>query len=142
MPSSPLHPCSWPGGCPELLPRGRSRCDLHALAAEQQRGSATARGYDYHWSSVFRPAFIARLLALGIAPVCGAALPDGPRMLDSQCRADGIENARHLHLDHDPPLRPEERTHRRTVEDPRRVGLLCRTCHNRKTQREQRAELV
>ena len=63
-------------------------------------------------------------------------------MADSECRAKGVLNANLLHLDHDPPLRPEERSHRATVEDPMRVGFLCRHCHAKKTQREQQAWLV
>jgi hypothetical protein len=135
MPSALLRPCSEPGGCPELVESGR--CAQHARAAERFRGTATSRGYDSHWSKVFRPSFIQHLIAAGIVPVCGAALPGGPRMLDSRCRAQGVLNDRYLHLDHDPPLRDDERADRRKVENPLRCGLLCRSCHSAKTLREQ-----
>jgi hypothetical protein len=58
-------------------------------------------------------------------------------MADSRCRADGFQNWRNLHVDHDPPLRDEERQHRHLVEDFMRVGLLCASCHATKTNREQ-----
>jgi hypothetical protein len=134
MPSALLRPCS-ETGCPELVESGA--CALHRGDAERYRGTATSRGYDAHWSKVFRPWFIQHLIAVGIAPVCGAALPGGPGMADSQCRAQGVLNDRQLHLDHDPPLRDAERRDRRAVEDRFRVGLLCRSCHSAKTLREQ-----
>lgn len=33
-------------GCPELLPKGRTRCATHARALDHARGSRQARGYD------------------------------------------------------------------------------------------------
>lgn len=138
MPSAPRRPCPGDGGlCGELVERGR--CDKHALVVEQQRGTATERGYDSYWSKVFRPWFRQRLIAADIAPACGAALPGGPSMGDSQCKAEGYLNAINLHLDHDPPLRDDERADRRTVCDELRVGFLCASCHSRKTRREQDA---
>jgi hypothetical protein len=134
MPSALLRPC--PAiGCPELVVSGR--CAQHRGLTERYRGTAASRGYDAHWSTVFRPWFIQHLIAAGIAPVCGAALPGGPGMADSRCAAQGRLNDRQLHLDHDPPLRDDERRDRRAVEDPLRVGLLCRSCHSAKTLREQ-----
>ena len=44
-----LRPCSRPG-CPELVQSGK--CPKHARQAEQQRGSASARGYDSAWERV------------------------------------------------------------------------------------------
>ena len=139
MPSALLKPCAVVG-CGELVAAGR--CPVHARQIERYRGSAASRGYDAHWSTVFRPWFFRALVAAGILPVCGAALPGGPSMAASQCRASGRLNAQHLHLDHDPPLRRRERVDRRVVEDPRRVGLLCRSCHARKTLQEQQAGVV
>src|SRR5580765_8498259 len=129
-----LKACPEPG-CPELVATGR--CLAHTKQGEQRRGSSASRGYGAPWVR-FRTWFMERLIREGIAPVCGAALPDGPAMPDSQCRADGRLEGRRLHLDHTPPLRPEERRDRRAVCDPRRVGLLCAACHSRKTLREQR----
>jgi len=141
MPEALLRACPGDGGtCPELVSSGR--CPAHTRQAEARRGSATSRGYNYHWSHVFRPLFSRMLIAAGIAPVCGAALPGGPAMADSQCKAAGRLVADHLHLDHDPPLRPEERHDRRSVEDPLRVGWLCTTCHNARTRRQMNAGVV
>ena len=133
-----LKPCSEPR-CPELVTAGR--CQAHTKLKEQRRGSAASRGYDSHWSRVFRPLFIQMLIAAGVAPVCGAALPGGPSMAYSRCKAEGRLNAQRLHLDHDPPLRADERGDRRKVEDPLRVGFLCEADHARKTQAEQQAGL-
>jgi hypothetical protein len=63
-------------------------------------------------------------------------------MVDSRCKAIGLLNDRDLHLDHTPPLRPEEREDRAAVEDPKRVGFLCGSCHTAKTRREQQAGIV
>ena len=82
------------------------------------------------------------MIRLGIAPVCGAALPGGPPMTDSQCKAAGRLNASRLHLDHNPPLRPEERQDRHAVEDMHRVGWLCVTCHAARTRRQMTAGVV
>lgn len=138
-PAPLLRACAEPG-CPELVQAGR--CPAHARVVEQRRGTATSRGYDSHWTRIFRPWFIAQLIKHGIAPACGAALPGGPSMADSHCKAEGRLNGRHLHLDHDPPLTDAERRDRRAVEDPTRVGFLCRECHGAKTQREQHAGLA
>lgn len=127
-----LRPCATPG-CPELVTTGH--CDAHKKQIEQKRGSASARGYGVTWRS-FREWFINRLIAAGIVPCCGAALPGGPSMAWSRCRAEGRLTTDELQLDHDPPLRADERRDRRAVEDWRRVGLLCRACHSRKTLAE------
>lgn len=139
MPAALVRPCAEPM-CPELVESGR--CRVHARQRDQRRGTATARGYTSHWSRVFKPWFIRRLIAAGSAPVCGAALPGGPSLTASRCRAQGLLNDRHLHLHHDPPLRDDERHDRRTVENPIRVGLLCESCHAAETQREQQAGVV
>lgn len=136
MPTALLKPCPGGGGtCTQLVASGR--CAEHARADEHQRGTATARGYDSHWSKVFRPWYLRQLIAHGIAPVCGAALPGGPAMTASTCKAQGRLNDRRLQLHHDPPLRDDERGDRRIVEDPRRVGLLCAADHAAETRRQQ-----
>jgi hypothetical protein len=73
--------------------------------------------------------------------VCGEALPWGPRaatLKASACHKAGLLQARTLHLDHTPPLEDHERQSRSAVEDMGRIGLLCRSCHARKTQEENR----
>lgn len=136
MPSALLRACAEPG-CPELVVSGR--CQAHQRATEQRRGSAHARGYTRHWRDVFIPHFRRRLIAAGIAPVCGASLPGGPDLSRvSRCRADGRatwvnRDGTNLHLHHEPPLRPDERANRQAVEDPHRVGFLCDACHDAET---------
>ena len=76
------------------------------------------------------------LIALDIPPVCGAALPTGPRTTDSACAQAGIWNADRLHLDHEPPLTDAERAHTALVCDPNRVQWLCFSCHQAKTLRQ------
>ena len=131
-PSALLRGCS-ESGCPELVEEGK--CAAHRRSFEQRRGSSAARGYGGTWRA-FREWFRQHLIARGIAPVCGAALPDGPSMSESRCRQAGILNDQKLELDHDPPLRHEERRDRAAVEDPKRVGFLCQSCHAAKTARE------
>lgn len=140
MPSALLRPCSEPGGCPELVESGR--CAQHARAAERFRGTATARGYDSHWSKVFRPRFFGLLRKAGVAPVCGGALPGGPTTDDSQCKRNGWLNDRHLQLHHDPPLRDDERADRGKVEDPLRVKVLCASCHSARTRLQMASGVV
>lgn len=129
MPSALLRPCAHPG-CPALT--DGARCPQHRRQSEQRRGSAAQRGYGTAWRD-FRLRFIRRLIALGIAPVCGSALPDGPAMSWSQCRRDGRLTHGSLHLDHEPPLRADQRADPRAVCDTQRVGFLCDQCHRAKT---------
>lgn len=86
----------------------------------------------------FRLYFIGLLVAAGIAPICGAALPDGPQTSHSRCKAHGLETWRSadgsdLHLDHEPGLLPHERIDSLKVCDPKRIQLLCAACHTAKT---------
>lgn len=132
MPDAPLRPCA--GGCGALVRKGR--CEDCRPELDRRRGTAASRGYDQFWIA-FRRVFIATLLALGILPVCGAALPDGPKTSDSACKAAGLltfqsADGSSLHLDHEPPLQDHERTDRRAVCDPKRIQLLCASCHARK----------
>jgi hypothetical protein len=115
-------------GCLELVLRGH--CARHAPGREQRRGSAHRRGYTAYWHQVFRPSFISLLVQAGISPVCGAALPDGPVTAHSRCQADGLLTGVDLHFHHEPPLTERERLDRAAVCDPRRIQLLCRSCHN------------
>ena len=136
MPSALLRACAYPGGCPELT-EGHL-CTAHQKERESRRGSAHARGYTRHWRQVFIPLFERMLIAAGLAPVCGAALPDGPRMTESRCNSLGVltffnQDGSRLHLHHNPPLQEHERDDRQAVEDPRRVGFLCQSCHAAET---------
>lgn len=136
MPTAPLRTCA--GGCGTLVRKGR--CPACARVPEQRRGTSTERGYGAAWRA-FRPIFIAMLVSLGIAPICGAALPDGPQTSHSRCKAQGLEtwvsaDGSDLHLDHEPGLKPHERRDTLKVCDPRRIVLLCRSCHSVKTAGE------
>ena len=133
MPTALLRACSH-DGCPELVESGA--CPGHQRQVEQRRGSAASRGYGRAWQT-FRQLFIGMLIAAGIAPVCGARLFGGPSP-HSRCAAAGRLVQVRLHLDHDPPLTDAERQVESAVCDPKRVGFLCETCHNAKTQAEQR----
>lgn len=132
MPNAALRPCAQPG-CPTLVRAGY--CDQHRPRARDMRQSASRRGYGRAWED-FRRRFDTMLQAAGLASICGAALPGGPTMAASQCRAAGLVNGWDLHLDHDPPLADYERQSVKAVCDPRRVGWLCRRCHAAKTASE------
>ena len=129
-----MRPCL--GNCHQVGRWPRGRCPACSRQTNQQRGSASARGYGSAWVQ-FRLRFIAKLIDQGILPVCGASLPDGPQTAHSSCRAQGLMKGEDLHLDHDPPLRDDERANRAAVHDERRIQLLCASCHNAKTRREQ-----
>ena len=133
MPDRPMRPCHG-AGCPELTTR--RYCPACATRVNTARRSSRTLTYTEPWWLAFRRWFFNHLIALGIVPVCGAALPDGPSMWASQCRASGVLNAKRLELDHDPPLTEAEKGIRRVVCDVRRVGWLCRSCHSAKTARE------
>jgi 5-methylcytosine-specific restriction protein A len=62
--------CSTPG-CPELTPGGR--CTGCKARAEQERGSASSRGYGSRWARVIRPRFLRRH---PLCVLCGAPATD------------------------------------------------------------------
>ena len=133
MPTAALSPCSV---CRQL------NCTQHknarAKAYDRYRGTAHSRGYTYTQWRPFRDAFVGALVAAEILPVCGAALPTGPRTQDSACQAQGwltftSLDGSSLHVDHEPPLREDERRDMAVVCDLNRVQLLCRSCHATKT---------
>jgi len=104
VPSALLRPCAQPG-CHELVERGR--CAAHADHDDQRRGSAAERAR-HQCDGGDRERFFARLIALGIAPVCGARLPGAPVTDDSLCAAEGLLNGHQRHVDHiDPPAGPD-----------------------------------
>lgn len=133
MPTAAMRPCS-ASGCPTLV-RGRARCAQHTTQINRSRQSRHSRGYGSTWEA-FRQRFMDSLIALEIVPCCGSALPNGPSMQHSQCKAQGRLNIERLNLDHDPPLQDWERSDRSRVEDDTRVGFLCASCHSRKTRTE------
>ncbi len=132
MPSAALRPCA--SGCGARVQRGS--CPSCSRRIQTRRGTAFQRGYTPAWQR-FRVWFIAQLVELNIAPVCGTSLPGGPSSQHSVCRAQGIRNGERLHLDHEPPLREHERHDPHAVMNPQRIVLLCATCHNTKTAKEQ-----
>jgi 5-methylcytosine-specific restriction endonuclease McrA len=129
MPAALVKVC---GGCGQTF---SGHCPQCSQRRDQQRHHAAARGYDAYWQR-FRLWFIAKLAAFGIAPVCGSRWPGQPATGDSRCQREGRQNGDRLHVDHTPPLTAAERMDRRAVCDVKRVQLLCETCHNAKTGRE------
>ena len=139
MPDRFLRPCS--GGCGRYVAKGA--CPACRSARERTRPSRRERGYGPIWDA-WRPVFISALAALGILPVCGAALPDGPKTSDSSCKAQGLwsyssASGSSLQFDHEPPLTNVERKDPLKVCDPRRIQLLCKACHDAKTARQRSA---
>lgn len=133
MPGALLRPCAGIA-CPNLVVAGRCP-SCRRGSSDAQRGSAASRGYDAGWRR-FKVWFIHQLIRHGIVPACGARWPGLSLTGDSQCHAQGRIVADRLHLDHTPPLTDAERSIPRVVCDKLRVQLLCETCHNAKTARE------
>lgn len=132
MPNTPLRPCA--GGCGQLVRKGKcAKCNRRT---EWNRGTRQERGYDSHWLR-FRQYFFHLLIQQHIMPVCGAALPTGPQTTHSQCKQHGWLTTESLHLDHEPPLRDDERDKPWIVCNPQRIQCLCASCHAAKTQKEQ-----
>jgi hypothetical protein len=134
-------PCLEPG-CPVLVSKAIGRCDQHRRQYERQRETAHVRGYTSAESSpwrAFRRRFLARLVELGIPPVCGSVLPNGPITTHSRCKKDGVwtftsDDGSSLHFDHEPELTDAERAavahgDRTAFDDERRIQLLCAACH-------------
>lgn len=137
MPSPMLRACAC-GALAEKTP-----CPACSRKTEQYRGSRTSRGYDERWQRFRLVTFPNLLIAADIARVCGAALPGGPSMSASTCKAQGLLTARShdgtdLHLHHDPPLTDEERKNPAIVCSPLRVGYLCARDHAAETLRARR----
>lgn len=133
VPSGPERICAGSCGTTIQARVGGDRCPACARQVEQMRGSASARGYGSAWAR-WRLIYISTLVRLGIAPVCGATMPDGPQTTHSACKAAGLmtglsSNGEGLHLNHEPPLRDEERRVVHLVCDSRRIELLCAACH-------------
>ena len=142
MPIAASRPCAGQCGAIGSWPRGR--CPSCASTQDLRRGSNTARGYTGQWRAFVRQ-FTLALVTHGIAPICGAHLPDGPRTEQfSRCHQDGLFTSSGLQLDHEPPLTQAERERARhgdrsAIDDPLRVGFLCGVCHQAKTQQQRLA---
>lgn len=118
MPYAPLRPCTFPGGCGELVAKG-GLCSKHktetARGYDRYRGNSTARGYDAAWTKV-------RLKALKRDEyLCQHCLLNDDRMVPAE------------HVDHVQPFHG--------MFDPLRLSLtnlqsLCQPCHSRKTALE------
>lgn len=109
-----LKPCSTPG-CPELVPRGTSRCKACAAAADLARGTAAQRGYKGRGHARFRRAVLRRD---PVCVLCGMAVATV---------ADHYPLSRR-ELAADPAADPD---------DPKHGRGLCPRCHSRETARHQ-----
>jgi 5-methylcytosine-specific restriction endonuclease McrA len=113
-------------------------CPLHgraavAIARDQERGSASQRGYDHRWRA-FTAHYFGALYALRVprAGLCGCRHPTAPPTTDSVCAATNHPQLATL-VDHIVPIRGKR--------DPRFYDVsnlqgLCDRCHNQKRQRE------
>lgn len=115
MPTRPPRPCSWPGGCPELVDVGY--CTHHQRRERQQqdqrRGSAASRGYDSKWAK-------ARKLFLTAHPLCVM-----------ECKEQGRITAAVV-VDHIVPHKGDQKL----FWDRKNWQSGCKTCHDRKTARD------
>lgn len=111
MPSRLKKPCST-AGCPELTSSGR--CDECATIAEQQRGSATQRGYGKRHRQRFRAAVLERDICCTV------------------CRAAGLWVLATV-ADHWPLSRRELVEQGLDADDPDRGRGLCHNCHSKET---------
>lgn len=111
MPRKALVTCSSPG-CPELVPSGR--CDGCSTAAEQRRGSSSARGYGKRHRTTFRKAVLAR-------DICCV-----------KCRENDLWTLATV-ADHHPLSRRELVGQGKDPDDPDHGRGLCAQCHNRET---------
>lgn len=125
MPYAPARYCQAPA-CPHKAVRN-GRCQAHSREAEQQRGSSTARGYDYAWSQYSKGFLIAH-------PLCGEQADGTLRSTYSRCLQQGYEVASEC-VDHIIPMRQggskwETSNHQ----------ALCRACNTWKDNTFERAQ--
>jgi 5-methylcytosine-specific restriction enzyme A len=115
--SRALRVCSTPG-CPELVTSGR--CEACTTAAEQRRGSSTARGYGHQHRTRFRERVLTK------NPLCVCTDPghghDGQECLIPATVAD-----------HHPRSRRELVRLKLDPNDPSHGRGLCKRCHDRHT---------
>src|SRR5688572_19826502 len=128
MPSAALRPCA--GGCGARVPKGR----CPSCSRQNRTGLTYAEGWWLTWRRTFRE----ELISLGILPICGATMPDGPTLNPSRCRDQGLitgtsTKGTDLHFHHEPELTRAEALNKDAVCDKNRIVLLCDTCHNSET---------
>lgn len=115
MPMKPARPCRYPG-CPALTRDRSGYCDAHLKQTRRQydndRGTATERGYDYRWQRY-------RTMYLSEHPLCAACL-----------KADKVVEA--TVVDHIIPHRGDMKL----FWDPNNHQPLCKPCHDIKTAKE------
>ncbi|GAB3376301.1 holin [Amycolatopsis echigonensis] len=99
--------------CTEVVPAG-TRCPACTRRAEEQRGSARARGYDHRHETRFRRA------VLELHPIC------------QLCGRDVA-----VHADHHPVDRRTLVLRGEDPNDPRHGRGLCASCHSAETAKAQ-----
>lgn len=144
MPALAKRPCSYPGGCAELVESGGpSRCSEHQHQQSKvyARGKTAERGYGAEHKRLRVECFSRdqwRCVDCGWEPenvrMCreaGIALPPKDVVLE-ELRVAFARGARHLHADHEIPIeqRPELRLALANLR------TRCDRCHNAKTARE------
>lgn len=108
-------------GCPELVVSGR--CTTHRRDADQERGSATERGYGHRHRIRFRDGVLRR------DPLC--VCTDAGHGHGPQCLAPATV------ADHHPRGRRDLVRLRLDPDDPRYGRGLCKGCHDRHTSATQ-----
>ncbi len=141
MPDAPLRPCSSCG----LVKVKAGKCPACAKRANQTRRQARDFDYSQPWWRKWRLAFIAKMVALNIKPICGAVMPGGPSNHVSQCAKSGYwtgasGDGSSLHFHHEPDLTDAELAaiqagNRAIAADEKRIVLACRECHTAGTHR-------
>ena len=111
MPYRPKVPCRHPG-CPNLVPAGQKYCEEHKALHPEEIRSAAKRGYNSRWRRESKK-------FLQLHPLCEECLKEG--------RATPATV-----VDHIRPHRGDPKL----FWDPSNWQALCKSCHDRKTARE------
>ena len=111
MPRIPDHPCAHPG-CLRLVPRGKKYCDAHIPLHPEAIRSAASRGYDRKWQRASK-AYLRK------HPLC------------AECERNGQFVVATV-VDHIVPHRGDQHL----FWDENNWRPLCKSCHDRKTGRE------
>lgn len=111
MPRRPKTPCRHPG-CPELIPYGQKYCETHKKLHPEETRSAGKRGYGSRWQKFSRN-------YLKEHPLC------------VRCQKEG-KYVRATVVDHIKPHRGDPKL----FWDVENMQPLCKSCHDRKTRRE------